>query len=218
MPPHPDDQRRMEELAAWLEAKQDQIPNADRLIQKLRHNQQVGHLVNAEFVKRFHESGIYGVTDVEVSTGQHDVDIELNSAINIQTWHGASVASHNITRGIVGELGGVPDDWVHNEDTLRRKLDQLPNDKLGVLLLLQAHTGFHFLPEWHRDIIPENKCVVSLHTESLEPFVTGLYPVAEVHINKEFKDLSEIKKIISAIGYNYRATFTFDDGLKWTQE
>ncbi|MEM3172826.1 MAG: hypothetical protein QXE82_04720 [Candidatus Nitrosotenuis sp.] len=152
-----------------------------------------------------------------MSTGQHDVDIELNGAINIQTWHGASVASHNIARGIVGELGGVPDDWDQNESILKRKLEQLPDDKLGVLLLLQSHTGFHFIPEWH-NIIPENKCVISLHTESLEPFVVGMIPVAEVHMNKNFKNLDEVKKIISAIGYNYKAAFTFDDGLKWNQD
>jgi hypothetical protein len=217
MPVHPDDLQKMQVLAFWLEQHQSEIPNCDRLIQKLREDQQLGHLVNAEFVKRFHENGTYRVTDVEVSTGNHDVDIELNSAINIQTWHGASVASHNIARGIVGELGGVPDDWNQNENTLKRKLGQLPDDKLGVLLLLQAHTGFHFLPEWH-DLIPENKCVISLHTESLEPFVVGMIPVAEVHQNKEFKDLDEVKRLISAIGYNYSAAFTFDDGLKWTKE
>ncbi|KAF6247106.1 hypothetical protein C6990_05345 [Nitrosopumilus sp. b3] len=206
----------MEQLAAWLEDNKNKIPNSEILIHKLRKDQQLGHLVNAEFVKRFHDNGTYKVTDVELSTGNHDIDIELDNKINVQTWHGASVASHNIKRGKVGRLGGVPDDWDKNESVLKKKLGQLPNDKLGVLLLLQSHTGFTFLPEWHRDIIPKNKCVISLHAESWEPFIAGTFPIAEIHINKDFQNMNEAKKIISAIGYNYKATFTFDNGLQWT--
>lgn len=214
MSPDQIDLARMEELAKWLEQNKNDIPNCDRLIQKLRNNRTLGHLVNAEFVKRFHENGSYKVTDVEASTENHDVDIELNKSINIQTWHGASVASHNIARGIASKLGGVPDDWDQNADTLRKKLNQLPDDKLGILLLLEAHTGFTFLPEWHQDIIPVNKCVISIHMESLEPLVMGIFPIAEIHVNKEFKDLDEAKKIIAAIGCNYKGTHTFDDGWK----
>ena len=50
------DSQRMKELACWFEDNGTAIPNIDRLISKLRDNKQLGHLVNAWFVKRFHEN------------------------------------------------------------------------------------------------------------------------------------------------------------------
>ena len=86
--------QRMEELACWFEENGTTIPNISRLIHKLRNNKQLGHLVNAEFVKLFHENQNYKITDVEASTDNRDVDIELDKKINIQTWHGQSTAGH----------------------------------------------------------------------------------------------------------------------------
>jgi len=50
---NPVDVARMKELAKWFEQHKNEIPNSYRLIHKLRNDQQVGHLVNVEFVKRF---------------------------------------------------------------------------------------------------------------------------------------------------------------------
>lgn len=194
------------------------IPNKDRLIQKLRAEPTQGHCIHTEFVMRFHEDGTYRVTDVENTGVGYDVDIELDQKINIQVWAGASVAAHNGNLGKVSELGGVFDDWEQNASVLKKKLAQLPNDKLGILLLHQSETGFEFLPEWHGDIIPSNKCVLELNTENLEPLVMDKYQMVTIRMNKDFKNIDEVKRIISAIGYNYKGAFTFDDVLKYTQE
>lgn len=207
--------RQCKQLAEELEKTQ--IPNKDRLIQKLRGGPTPGHYAHAELVKRFHEDGTYQVTDVENTDEGYDVDIELDQNINVQVWHGASCAAHKGDRDERDELGGVRDCWEKNESVLRKKLAQLPNDKLGMLLLLQASTGLNFLPEWYRDIIPSSKCVIELRTESSEP-LAGEHSAATIHRNIDFKNGDEAKKVISAIGYEYRGICTFDDGLKCIQE
>ncbi|MDE2588499.1 MAG: hypothetical protein KGL95_02380 [Patescibacteria group bacterium] len=50
---NPVDVVRMGELAKWFEQHKNEIPHSDRLFHKLRNDQQVGYLVNAEFVKKF---------------------------------------------------------------------------------------------------------------------------------------------------------------------
>ncbi|HEX5358718.1 MAG TPA: hypothetical protein VFW99_02255 [Candidatus Nitrosotalea sp.] len=206
---------RMKQLASWFERHGKEIPNIDRLILKLRKDQQVGHLVNAEFVKRFHEDPIYAITDVESSDGTYDVDIQLDNRINIQTWHGQSTAGHLIEHafeprdkawggreGNISPRGGVKTDWDTDENVLFRKLNQLPNDKLGIVLLHERFIGFTFLPEWMQKI-PQNKCVIKFFNEIHD---SQVYGVAVSYYSDKFQFLDEIKQIISSLGYNFKGS------------
>lgn len=213
----PDDIEKMKKLASWLQQHKDEIPNSDRLIHKLKHNQQLGHLVNAEFVKRFHEDGSYKITDVEASDGTHDVDIELDGTINVQTWHGQSTAGHimysqfdkngkerNTRLGNISDLGGVKTDWDKDCKVMVKKLNQLPDDKFGIVLLLDKFVGVTVLQEWWQEI-PENKCVIKLNFSSYDAGFQNSYGEAVVYHSDNFTSLEEAKKIINSLGFSFKA-------------
>lgn len=208
---------RMIEIAEWLEQHADKIPNSDRLIHKLRHDQQVGHLINAEFVKKIFENGMYSITDVENSTDIHDVDIELDGIINIQTWHGQSTAGHimeaqfdprgkerNEKLGNISKLGGVKTNWDKDCETMKKKLSQLPDDKLGIVLLLDRFVGVTILPQWWEEI-PDNKCLIKLDFTSYDMGFENVYGEAVVYHSEKFQQMNEIKKFINSIGFNFKA-------------
>lgn len=216
METRPNDLQKMSELANWFEQNQDKIPNADRLIHKLRHDQQLGHLVNAQFAKRLHEDGTYKVTDIEASTRIYDVDIELNGKINIQTWHGQSVAGHimesqfdkkgrerNIGLGNISPLGGVKTDFDKDCQAMKKKLEQLPDDKFGVVLLLDRFVGVTVLPEWWMEI-PDNKCVIKLNFTSYDIDFNNIYGEAIVYHSDNFQQMEEAKNIIKSLGFNFK--------------
>ena len=135
------------------------------------------------FVKKFHEDATFSVTNVEDSTGVHDVDIELDDKINIQTWHGQSTAGHimeaqfdkkgrerNDRLGNITPLGGVKTNFKNDCDVMNKKLAQLPDDKLGIVLLLNRFIGLVILPEWWEEI-PPNKCLIQLIDNMRNRFV-----------------------------------------------
>lgn len=211
----PEDLKKMEDLAKWFEEHKTEIPNSDRIIHKLRSDKQLGHLVNAAFAKQFHEDGTYKVTDIEASNGIHDVDIQLDSRINIQTWHGQSTAGHiiesqfdskgrdrNMQLGNISLLGGVKTDWDKDCQVMSKKLKQLPDDKFGVVLLLHRFVGVTVLPEWWEEI-PDNKCVIKLFDVSYDQSNEVKYGIAIVYHSNSFRYLEETKKIISVLGYNF---------------
>ena len=211
-----EDLKHMEQLADWFEEHQSEIPNCDRLIHKLRKNQQLGHLVNAEFTKRFHEDGAYKVTDVEASDGTHDVDIQLDDRINIQTWHGQNTAGHiiesqfdhkgrerNIRLGNISSLGGVKTDWDKDCEVMSKKLKQLPDDKLGIVLLLDRFVGVTVLPEWWQEI-PDNKCVIKLNFTSYDAGFQNVYGEAIVYHSNNFQQMEEAKRVIASLGFNFK--------------
>lgn len=212
-----EDSNRMNELANWFEQHEDQIPNSSRIIHKLKNDQQLGHMVNAEFAKRFHEDETYEVTDIEASAKNHDVDIELNKKINIQTWHGQSTAGHimesqfdkqgqerNEQLGNISPLGGVKTDFDKDCLVMKKKLEQLPDDDLGIVLLLDRFIGVTVLPKWW-DEIPGNKCVIKLNFASYDADSQKIFGNATVYHSKNFKEMEEVKKIISVLRFNLRA-------------
>lgn len=159
--------------ALWFEQHAD-IVHADRIVQKLRDNSTPGHLWHAAAARAFYKDGTYAITDLEASDGTHDVDIQLDGAINIQTWYGQHVHGHVISDqftesgrarndrlGYVTRLGGTHTDFDQDCKVMRKKLSQLPGDKLGFLLLRSGFIDFFILPEWCKDI-PNNKCVINI--------------------------------------------------------
>lgn len=165
--------RACDAAALWFEQHAD-IVHADRLVQKLRHNPTHGHLWHAEAARALYEDETYTITDMEASDGTHDIDIQLDGAINIQTWCGQNVHGHVISNqftesgrarndkmGYVTPLGGTHSDFEQDHQVMLKKLNQLPNDKLGIVLLRPDFIDFFIPPEWHQDI-PNNKCVINI--------------------------------------------------------
>lgn len=187
--------------AVWFEHTR--IPHAERMIQKLRDNPTDGHLWHATVARQLYEDGTYTITDLEASSGAHDVDIQLNNAINIQVWYGQNVhghviekqftesgRAHNAKNNYVTRLGGTHTDWDKDREAMFKKLSQLPDDKLGIVLLSAKFIDFHALPEWCDDV-PNNKCVVN----------TMRSLVAVPCCSRDFQRKHEVRKIAGILGY-----------------
>lgn len=165
--------RECDAAALWFE-RHPRIVHADRLVQKLRDNPTRGHLWHTEAARALYEDGTYTITDMEASDGAHDIDIQLDGAINIQTWYGQNVHGHVISgqftesgrarndkMGYVTPRGGTHSDFDQDHKVMLKKLSQLPGDKLGIVLLRPEFIDFYILPEWLADI-PDNKCVINI--------------------------------------------------------
>ena len=201
------------QLIKWCRQHINEIPNLGGLLHNLTENRQLGHGVHAELVKRIHESGEYTITGVENSTGNYDIDIELDGKINIQVWFGQNTAGHimesqfssdgqrrNAKLENITPLGGVRTDWTKDEQVLIKKLDQLPNDKFSVLLAVPRFIGLTFLPEWWENI-PNSKCVIKSRTP-LDCQHKGEQAV--IYYSDNFPYMDEAKKIIKAVGFNHK--------------
>ena len=70
----------------YFEKHKEDIPNIDRLIKLLRSDKKAGHIVHADFVKRFFEGNKFKVTDVEKKYNCYDADIELIKASLISSF------------------------------------------------------------------------------------------------------------------------------------
>lgn len=185
----------------FFEREGKKIPNIERLINLLKSDPKPGNLVHAGLTKIFFQDGAFEVTNVEVKGGGKDVDIELDNKINIQVWHGASTATHNIIKGKMSSLGGVPVDWDKDEKKIFDKLTQLPNNNPGFLINYNYHMGIQFmLPEWKQKI-PENKAIIELfHVNHGD----GIQNEARLHCSGDFKYTELAKKIATSLGFHLK--------------
>ena len=181
------------------------MPNLDRLYNKMVKEGAVGHYVHACYAKRLHECGRYRISDIEASTGGHDVDIQLDGWINIQVWYGMNVHGHIMEAllmsgtpesdavirnlGAPTDLGGVPSDYGHDEKKIRKKLAQLPDDTLGILLLRGGPFGCHI--PFPPDDIHANKCILNVGSIGL---------ATELHCSPAFSHFEEINGIAECLG------------------
>ncbi|GBE18020.1 hypothetical protein BMS3Abin16_00608 [archaeon BMS3Abin16] len=178
------------------------IPNIELLINKLKNDRKDGHIVHAVFVRRFFEGSDFEVTDIEKHNG-YDVDIELDNYINIQVWHGGSVASHNISRMMANSVevsGGVPTDWDKDKKVIFKKLGQLPDNEPGFVICYHSGIGISFLPEWYPKI-DDNKAVIGCHLERYGLNV-DVYEMAKIYACDNFKHGPLAIKICNALGFN----------------
>lgn len=168
---------KRKEIRDWTKENQGRIPNLDRLCKKLVDNAPDGHYFHAHCVRRLDECGRYKITDIEVTTAKHDVDIQLDGRINIQAHLGMNTGGHvmdaslhpgtpkseSITKrlGSPTEQGGVPTNFDHDEKKIFRKLDQLPDDALGILLV-HGDPIPYFVPIPPAEL-PANKCIISTY-------------------------------------------------------
>lgn len=87
------------------------------------------------------------------------------------------------------KLGGVPTDLGHDEEKIRAKLAQLPDDAPGILLL---HGGPFscYIPIPPEDM-PANKCIINVNS------ATGM---AELHCSPQFRHLEDAKGVVVCLG------------------
>lgn len=194
-------EKKSKEYIEYFEKNKDKIPNIDRLIKLLKSDKKPGHIVHAEFVKRFLKGGKFKVTNIEVKDRDTDVDIELNHNINLQIWHGASVSTHNILRGEISSLGGVETDWDKDKEVIEKKLRQLPDNEFGLLICYNRHLGIVVLPEWGEKI-PENKAIAELYHIN---YGGGNQNEARLYHSENFKYFDLVKEIISALGFSIKS-------------
>ena len=159
------------------------MPGLDRLYSKLAGEGSDGHYVHAHYVCKLHCCGRYKITDVEATTDEHDVDIELDGRINIQVWRGMNTYGHVLDSllkpdtpksravgrrlGLPTKLGGVPTDFESDEKKIRAKLAQLPDDAPGILLLHNGPLSYH-IPIPPEDL-PANKCIINVNSATGVP-------------------------------------------------
>lgn len=193
------------EVLSWAKDSQGSVPNLDKLYNKLVSEGTDGHYVHAYYAKKLHECGRYRITDIEASTGKHDVDIQLNGDINIQVWYGMNTHGYIMEAQLIPgtpksdaigkhlgtptKLGGVPTNCEENEKKILKKLAQLPDDTLGILLL---HSGrFGYWVSLSPEDIPANKCVLN---------IDSIGPATEVHCPPAFSHFEEINNIAECLG------------------
>lgn len=204
---------KSEYYVKWLKANKTNIPNCERLIKLLKSDKKAGHIIHAEFVKRFVEGKKFKVTDVEKKNG-HDVDIELDGSINIQVWHGASVSTYNIRKNLENAKpekilingremmirqcgGGVETNCNKDEEKINEKLKQLPDENLGLLICYNYSIGINVLPEWE-DNIPANKVIAELFHVN---YGEGIQNEARLYHSNKFKDFDLVKEILHSLGF-----------------
>lgn len=193
------------ELLRWAKENRGGVPNLGRLYNKMVKEGAVGHYVHACYAKRLHECGRYRISDIEASTGDHDVDIQLDGWINIQVWYGMNVHGHIMEAllmsgtpesdaviknlGAPTDLGGVPSDYGHDEKKIRKKLAQPPDDTLGILLLHSGRFGY-WVPLGPEEI-HANKCILN---------IGSIGTVAELHCTPAFSHLDEVENVVKCLG------------------
>lgn len=91
--------------------------------------------------------------------------------------------------GVPTELGGVPTDFDHDEDTVLRKLAQLPDDDPGILLSDGGLFGPYIMNS--PDAIPANRCIINVESRG---------PMSELHCSPMFSHREEIESVAMCLG------------------
>ncbi|HLD57036.1 MAG TPA: hypothetical protein VJA47_01945 [archaeon] len=192
-------EQKAPEYIDFLEKNGNKIPNINALLTKLKKDPSIEHIVHADFVKRFVEDGRFQITGVEISTGIHDIDIQLDNSISIQVWHGASTHNHNIERGKIDPKGGVQMDLQNDVRAIQKKLNQLPDDSFGLLICYNRNMGLDIFPtdEFFTLInnMPKNKALAVVS-------YNGHNHQSSLYHQSEFDYLSKAKDVLDALRFH----------------
>lgn len=195
-----EDQRK--DILCWVKDNMYGVPNLDRLYYKMVNEGTDGHYVHAYYVRILHDCGRYKITNIEVTEGGHDIDIQLDGWINIQVWHGKNTFMYIIesvlepdtlkSKAILKHLGGstehIPVDDNQDEKKIRSKLAQLPDDTLGILLL---HGDQLVWPTVDEEDIPTNKCIIN---------VNGQNSLASILYSSKFNNEKDGRGVADCLG------------------
>ncbi|MDA7959280.1 MAG: hypothetical protein MPJ08_00945 [Nitrosopumilus sp.] len=185
----------------WLQSHAMEINGMGKFLKILQRNKKIGHLVHAQFLIDILKAG-YDVVEVEKTDGVYDIDIQLEQC-NIQVWHGQTPTSFRVEscQAHITELGGVETFPAEDNRKIREKLEQLPSDKLGILVTF-LKTPFDLLdPAFTLSKYINNpKCIVTVIRKS-----TGdsTYLSAIVCVPKDFKHLEYVADLLTRLGWEY---------------
>jgi len=89
---------------------------------------------------------------------------------------------------------------VKDKQKLEKKLKQLPDKGLGLLINYDYHLGINVLPEWVEQM-PENKAVAELlHVD----YGNGVQSEARLYFNSDFNHYKEAEKLLNALGFSVK--------------
>ena len=219
-------QRRLE-LIKWID-KMKFTPsgtsaNLDRLYKKIKGRCEPwkggsGFFLQTELVRILWSSACFPVTDVErnyeVAKRRIDIDMELDDKFCVQVWSAmrteglitlgefdSDTKLLNLQQGLkskLGGLGGDPDrDWIGLED----KLNQLPDDRPGFVVVgypiwFPFHR-YHIEPKYCQGI-PVNKCVIVLN---IDLKATGLSGHSTLYHHPKCTCVGTAKTISKEMGF-----------------
>lgn len=172
------------ETLRWAKDNMGSVPNLDRLYNKMVREGTDGHYVHAYYVRILHDCRRYKITNIEVTEGGHDIDIQLDGWINIQVWYGMNTFMYALKAmlepntpkskailkrlgGLTGQ-GGIPVGLDHDEEKMLTKMAQLPDGTLGILLL---HGDQLVWPTVDEEDIPTNKCIINVNGQNCRAMI-----------------------------------------------
>ena len=193
------------EILCWTKENQGRIPHLGRLYRKLVAESTYEHYFHAHCVRRLDDCGRYKITDIEVTTAEHDLVVQLDGRINIlvccdmntaglvmdSTLRPGTPRSKAIARhlGTPTKLGGVPTNFDYDEEKIFRKLEQLPDDALGILLI--HGDPFPYFVPFPPDKLPVNKCIITTYN------ITH----AQLHCSPAFQHRKDADGVAYCLGY-----------------
>ena len=219
----------------WLEDIESEIPGSQKLLKNIRHGETPGHIIHAEFLKLIYNTKKYKITAVEKNYEKNgksfDVDIELDNSINIQVWYATGLLNNFIINqedsktqtkyrdklkltehvSLVSEYGGTHHSWENQQKEIMKKVNQLPNDKLGIVWLINQSLEYAILPDF-LDHVSKNKCVVCIggpylndmkDGEHNKKYIEMINSVGTIFCSDEFDHLGVVKKLITDLGHRY---------------
>lgn len=187
--------------AIWLESHAPGIDGMDKFLATLRNNLTIGHLVHAQFLVHLIKTG-HRVTAVEKTDPPHDIDIQLDTC-NIQVWHGQTFTSFMAESGraYTTELGGVRTFPAIDGNKIKKKLCQLPPDKLGILFVF-LKTPFDWIsPAFNLPAdVKSPKCIVTVIQKTDGK---SSYSSVIVYEPQGFEHSESVRRIVKQLGWEH---------------
>ena len=173
--------------------------NVERLYNKIKGRSDPckggsGFFLQTELTRKLWKSLHFTVTGVEQNykmdqTRNIDVDIELDGKICIQVWSGikteglitmgefdSNSRQKNLQKGLTTRLGGLGGDADRDWIGLESKLNQLPDDRPGFVVIgypiWPSFHRYHIEPKYCQGISP-NKCIIVLDIDLCESSLLG---------------------------------------------
>jgi hypothetical protein len=199
------------EIIAFLNQNLSEVPGANHFIEKLKNRRNEDDFIHAQIIKRIFESNKFKITGIDLSLQRYnddkginekfDIDIELNNEYYIQIWHGASYSSHRVKEIMDSSnsySGGVPSDFLADSKNIDKKMRQLPNNNLGVVICYPRYgLGLDILPSK----IPKNKAFVEIMCVEAK---NGISELAGIFISEDFNYQDVVIAIVKSAGFTLR--------------
>ncbi|MDI6810596.1 MAG: hypothetical protein QMD80_02795 [archaeon] len=164
-------QKQIQEITQFLNQNLSHVPGTQHFIERLKNRKSEDDLIHAQIIKRIHESGKFKVTGIDLS-----IDIYNKKSYG----------------------GGVPTNFVNDIKKIDKKIKQLSNNKLGIVICYPRYgLGIDAFPT----TIPKNKAFVEIILTKVEDRVVEL---ATIFVSNEFDYEDVVKEIVKSAGFTVR--------------